>query len=124
MIDDLWGVNGRPPFFIGHYIGGFDLKFILHRCIILGVEPPFGIPAHGRHGKDFYDTMIAWAGSKGRISQDNLCKVLGIEGKPHDIDGSKVWGFVKEGRIDEVVEYNKDDVEKNRKIYNRLNFIK
>ena len=113
---------GRPPYFIGQYIAGFDLKFIFHRCVVLGIKPPFAIPFDGRHGKDYYCTQQAWAGFGGRISQDNLCKALGIEGKPQDIDGSKVWDFVKAGKYAEVAEYNQDDVEKNRQIFNRLNF--
>ena len=114
--------GGRPPFFIGQYIGGFDLKFIFHRAVILGIKPPFKIPFDGRHGKDFYCTQAAWAGFNGRMSQDNLCKALGIEGKPDDIDGSKVWDFYKAGKIDRIEEYNRDDVEKVEKIYNRINF--
>lgn len=117
------GLKGRKPLFVGQFIGGFDLPFIFHRSVILGVQPPFEIDFNGRHGKAFYDTQIAWAGFKGRMSQDNLCSALGIEGKPGDIDGSKVWDFVKEGKVDRVAEYNRDDVQKNREIYKRLNFI-
>ena len=116
------GCNGRPPFFIGQYIGGFDLKFIFHRAVILGIKPPFGIPFGGRHGKDYYCTQQAWAGFGGRMSQDNLCKALGIKGKPGDIDGSKVWDFYKAGKVDRIEEYNRDDVEKVEMIYNKLNF--
>jgi len=116
--------HGRPPFFIGQYIAGFDLKFLFHRAVILGVNPEFKLPFDGRHDKDYYCTQQAWAGFGGRMSQDNMCKAMGIEGKPHDIDGSKVWDFVKDGRIEEVEEYNRDDVYKNRLMYNRLNFIK
>ena len=112
------------PFFIGHWIGGFDLKFLFQRAVILGIKPPFDLPFSGRHGKDFYCTMQAWAGFGNKISQDNLCKALNIEGKPDDIDGSKVWDFVKAGNIARVAEYNRDDVLKVRKIYNRLNFIR
>lgn len=114
---------GWPPYFIGHNIGGFDLKFLFHRAVIFGINPRFDLCQHGRHGQHFYDTMQAWAGYGGRISQDNLCKALGIEGKPDDIDGSKVWDFYKAGKIDRIEEYNRDDVEKIRKIYNTLNFI-
>ena len=115
-------IGGRPPMFIGHYISGFDLKFLFHRAVINGIRPPFALPFYGRHDKDFYDTNTAWAGFRDRISQDNLCKALGIEGKPGDIDGSKVWDFVKAGNVERVAEYNRDDVEKNRRIFNRLNF--
>lgn len=110
------------PYFIGQYIGGFDLKFIFHRAVVLGVKPPFDLPFDGRHNKDYYCTQVAWAGYGGRISQDNLCKALGIEGKPGDIDGSQVWDFVKAGNVARVVEYNIDDVSKVRQIHKRLTF--
>ncbi len=112
----------KDPYFVGHYIGGFDLKFLYQRCVVNQIKPPFKIPYTGRHGTDYYDTMIGWAGYKDRISQDNLCKALGIQGKPDDIDGSKVWDFVKAGNIERVAEYNRDDVSKIREIYNRLTF--
>lgn len=115
--------HSTQPFFIGQFVAGFDLKFLFHRCVILGIRPPFPLPFSGRHGKDFYCTQQAWAGFGGRMSQANLCKALGIEGKPDDIDGSKVWDFVKAGNVDRVAEYNCDDVEKVRAIYNRINFI-
>ena len=116
-------LSGRPPFFIGQFVAGFDLKFIFHRSIILGVKPPFNLPFDGRHGIDYYCTQQAWAGFKGRMSQDNLCKALGIKGKPDDIDGSKVWDFYKAGKIDRIEEYNRDDVEKVEAIYKRINFL-
>ncbi len=111
-----------PPYFIGHNIP-WDLKFLWQRAVILGVKPPFKLPFDGRHKSDFYDNMQAWAGYKQRISQDNLAKALGIEGKPDDIDGSKVWDFVKAGNVERVAEYNKYDVETVIEIYNRINFI-
>ena len=116
-------LNRRPPFFIGHFIGSFDLKFIFHRAVINGIQPPFDLPFYGRHNQHFYDNMQAWCGFKDRISQDNLCKALGIEGKPSDISGANVWDFYKAGGIDRIEEYCRDDVEKARKVYNRLNFL-
>ena len=116
-------MNGRPPFWIGHYISGFDLRFLFQRLVVNKVSPPFGLYPHGRHGAEYFDTMIAWAGYKGSISQENLCKALGIDGKPDGIDGSKVWEFYKAGKHDEIREYNIDDVDKVRQIFNRINFI-
>jgi len=112
-------LSGRPPYFIGHNIT-FDLRFIVLRCIINKIKLPFKIPCNGRHKSDFYCTMTAWAGFGKMISQDNLCKALGIEGKPGDISGANVWDFVKAGDIKRVVEYNKDDVRKVKQMFSRM----
>ena len=116
-------VGGKSPWFIGHNIGGFDLKFIYQRCVINGVNPKIDFKQWGRHAAQFYDTMTAWAGYGNRISQDNLCKALNIEGKPSDITGANIWDHYKAGNIQRIAEYNAHDVEAVRKIYNRLNFI-
>jgi predicted PolB exonuclease-like 3'-5' exonuclease len=113
-------LQGMTPFFIGHNIP-FDLKFLFHRCVILGIKP-VRLPFDGCHGSQFYDTMQAWEGFKRMISQDKLCKYLGIEGKPDDIDGSKVWEYAKADRIGEIEAYNRDDVSKVIAIHNRLTF--
>ena len=116
-------LNGEKPFFIGHYVAAFDLRFIFHRAVILGIKPSVELPFNGRHKQHYFDNMIAWCGYKDKISQDNLCKALGIEGKPNDIDGSKVWDFYKAGRINDIENYNRDDIDKARQIYKRINFI-
>lgn len=119
-IEEVCG--NKQPFFVGQYLAGFDLKFIFHRAVLMGVKPNFNLPFNGRHGSDFYCTQFAWAGFGGRMSQDNMCKALGIEGKPDDIDGSQVWDFVSAGKVERVEEYNRDDVDKVRQIYKRQTF--
>ena len=116
-------IHTSRPYFIGHNVQ-FDLKFLLHRAVINGISPGFKLPFGGRHKSDFYCTMQAWAGFGQRISQDNLCKALGLEGKPDDISGANVWDHVKAGDVDRVAEYNAYDVDTVREIYKKLNFIK
>lgn len=116
----------RDPFqFIGHHIIGFDLRFILQRSIINGIRPYGLIPFDAKPWeKDrVVDTMTAWAGTGNRISLDKLCKALNIPGKSGDIDGSKVWDFVKAGKIADVSEYCKDDVIKTRECHKRIAFL-
>jgi len=108
------------PYFVGHNIP-FDLEFIWKRAVINSVNVPFKIKPHGRHGSDFYDTMQAWAGFKGRISQDRLAKLLGLEEKPSDINGSNVLDHYLAGDIDRILEYNRYDVETVKAIYDRIN---
>ena len=109
---------------VGHYISGFDLRFIWQRSVINKVKPSINIPYDAKPwGREVFDTKIEWDGvkSSGFGSLDSVCKALGYDGKG-DIDGSKVWDYVKDGRIDEVVDYCKDDVEKARLLHKRMTF--
>lgn len=113
--------DGRinQPTFVAHH-APFDLKFLFQRMVINNIEFPINLPFGGWHGKDYFCTSTAWCGRDGRIKQDHLCKALGIEGKPDDIDGSKVFDVARAGDFKRIQEYNIDDVEKLTKIFNRL----
>jgi 3'-5' exonuclease len=112
---------------VGHHIIGFDLRVIYQRSVIHGIRPPAWIPFNAKPWDgSVYDTMIAWAGVGGRIGQDKLCRILGIDAKGSElgdeIDGSRVWDFVKEGRIADVATYCGGDVHRARECYRRLTF--
>lgn len=112
----------QRPVFIGHNLIDFDLRFIFQRSIVLGIKPSIQIPFAARPWDDgVFDTMTRWSGTKDRVSLDKVCKALGLGGKG-DIDGSKVWDYVNSGRIDEVAEYCKRDVEMTRSLYKRMTF--
>lgn len=112
----------RRPMFIGHNHVAFDLPFIFRRAVILGVEPPRFLPSIPRPwDESVFDTMFQWAGHGNRISMDALCKALGIPGKD-GMDGSKVCDAYLEGRISEIAEYCRGDVERTRQIYRRMTF--
>jgi len=114
----------HEPVWIGHYITGFDLRFLWQRCVLNDVHPTISIPYAAKPwDKAVFDTKIEWSGmqSTGYGSLDMVSKIMGYEGKG-DIDGSKVWDYVKDGRIKEVAEYCKDDVEKCRALHRRMIF--
>lgn len=115
----------RRPCIVGHNHTGFDLRFLWHRAVILGIKPPIWWPHNARPWDTdvVFDTMIQWSGTGNRISMDNLCKALGIPGKPDDIDGSKVWDYIKEGRIKEVADYCEGDVTRTRECFKRMTFF-
>ena len=121
---DALSENCIAPKFVTFNGNSFDLPFIYHRAVILGVEPPkfFPRPLEIKPwGGPTVDVMTMWAGMRNRISQDNLAKALGIEGKD-EFDGSMVWDAVQAGEEQKVAEYCKNDVETLRKIYKRLVF--
>lgn len=109
----------------GHNVHGFDLPFLKHRSIILGIKPPTPI-MRAMSAKtweaEIADTMLMWSDNRDRrISMDKLCRALGIDGKD-DFDGSMVAAEWAHGSKEKVIFYCKDDVERGRKIYKRLIF--
>jgi 3'-5' exonuclease len=113
------------PRWIGHYISGFDLRFLLNRAIVLGVKLPSKLilPRDIKPwGDQIFDTMTAWAGTKGTISQDRLARTLGIPGKG-DFDGSMVAEAWANGEHEKIAEYCRSDVETVRAIYRRFSAV-
>lgn len=108
----------------GHNVAGFDLPFLRHRSIMLGIKPPAAIlkaMLAKPWDSEVADTMLMWSADRERRSSlDKLCKALGIPGKD-SFDGSMVaatWPTDPQ----KVIDYCKDDVERVRAIYKRLTF--
>ena len=124
-ITDAYGNRGAITKWSGHYITGFDLRFIWQRCVVNRFRPPISIPYDAKPwDAKVFDTKIAWTGLSqysGAGSLDALSKAFGMEGKG-DIDGSKVYDYWLAGKIEEIAEYNKQDVEKCRAMYKIMNF--
>lgn len=120
-----WRLQERPnerPRFVGHNLVGFDLRFIFQRCVVLGVKPSRHIPFAAKPWDDMvYDTMLRW-NARDFCGLDKICKALGLGGKG-EIDGSQVWNYVRDGRIAEVAEYCRKDVQMTRALYKRMNFL-
>jgi len=117
----------RQPVFIGHNLVGFDLRFLFQRSVLLGVKPPLFVPFAAKPwDATVFDTMLEWAGHGKTVSLAKLCRVFKLDAKGaeigEEIDGSKVWDFVKDGRIADVAKYCGGDVERTRSIHKRLSF--
>lgn len=110
--------------FIGHYISGFDLRFIMCRAIVLGVKVPALWPRDPKPwDQQVFDTMTAWAGAKGTISLDRLCEALSIESPKGTLDGSQIAQAWADGRFDEIAEYNRKDVEAVREVFRKFEAV-
>lgn len=110
--------------FVGHNIASFDLPFLKHRSIILGVTPPqIFRKAFAAKPWDsiIQDTMLLWSSDPHkRGSMDRLCRAFGIPGKG-DFDGSMVastWPTDPQ----KVIDYCKDDVRRTWEVYKRITF--
>lgn len=111
---------------VGHNCANFDIRFMAQRAIVHGIRPHPVIARAARakpwEDQILFDTMVQWAGVGGKISLDKLCRALGVPSPKGEIDGSKVWDYVKAGRIAEVAEYCKRDVEATRAVHRRMTF--
>lgn len=118
-ISDNW-----VEIFCGHNIHGFDLPFLKHRSMILGIRPPAELLVAMRSNPwdgHVFDTMALWSGDKNKmIGLDTLCWILGIESNS-EMDGSEVadtWFTNPQLVIDKC----ENDVRKTVEVYKRLTF--
>lgn len=111
---------------IGHNVASFDLRFLAQRSIVAGIRPHPVISRSAQakpwESDKVFDTMVQWAGPGNRISLDKLCKALSIPTPKGDLDGSKVWDYVRDGRIAEVQDYCRRDVRAVRSVFWRMTF--
>lgn len=113
-------IGNRFPTIVGHFITGFDIRFIWQRCMVLGIRVPAWLPKDPKPWDGgVFDTMTAWAGARDTISMDNLCQALGIDGKG-DVDGSMVGKMFAEGKHKEIAAYCRDDIDRTRAIHRKM----
>lgn len=107
---------------VGHNITGFDIGFLRKRAVALGVEMPSraSFPRDPKPwDRSIFDTMCAWAGGTNRISMNDLCEILGIDGKD-GFDGSQVAAAWAAGEHKKIADYCVDDVSRTRAIHQRF----
>ncbi len=128
MLQCFWDIARDKNLFVGHNVMDFDLKFIFQRSIILGVK----IPKKHREmsfaryrNNPIFDTMHEWSKwGNNKVGLEQLALSMGIPTPKEGIDGSQVYDFFKAGKINDILEYCKRDVETTRLIYKRMNFEK
>ena len=92
----------------------FDLPVLRYRAIIHGVSAP-GLafrPYFNRYTEDALDLCDALSSfsARAKAKLHELCRAMGIPGKPYGIDGSEVERYYLEGRIKEVADYCETDI--------------
>lgn len=119
----FWELAKRAELFIGHNIMDFDLRFIYQRSIVNRVIPSKEISFARYRSFPIFDTMKEWAKwSFGMVGLESLALALEIPSPKDGIDGSQVYDFYKKGKINEILEYCKKDVDTTRKVYKRMIF--
>jgi 3'-5' exonuclease len=140
LVRKFWQISGRADLFVGHNIRDFDLPFIIQRSMVLGVKPswkrflepgkkPWEIEKFldlARYkSAPIFDTMWEWSHWIDKWSNksiEHIALALDIPTPKEGIDGSQVAEFYKAGKINEISEYCKRDVETVRDIYKKMSF--
>ncbi|HEX7233455.1 MAG TPA: ribonuclease H-like domain-containing protein [Candidatus Binatia bacterium] len=123
IIRGFWRLAEDCNLFVGHNILDFDLPFIYQRSIIHQIKPSRDIPFARFRNAPVYDTMQEWSRwGREHVSLDALSKALGIPSPKESLDGAKVYPYYRAGKLAEIIEYCKRDVDCARKVYRRLTF--
>jgi len=125
IIKGFWKIVPDCNLFVGHNILDFDMRFIYQRSVIHNIKPSRDIPFTRFRNAPIYDTMQEWSKwGREHASLDSLSKALGIPSPKENLDGSKVYPYYRAGKLPEIIEYCKRDVESVRQVYKRLTFTK
>jgi 3'-5' exonuclease len=123
IIDAFWKLAADCNLFVGHNILDFDLRFIYQRSIIHQIKPSRDLPFARFRNAPIYDTMQEWSKwGREHASLDTLSKALSIPSPKESLDGSKVYPYYRAGKLAEIIEYCKRDVDSTRQVYRRLTF--
>jgi predicted PolB exonuclease-like 3'-5' exonuclease len=92
----------------------FDLPVLRYRAMTHKVSAP-GLsarPYFNRYTDDAIDLcdVLSSFVPNAKASLHELCRVMGLAGKPHGMDGGEVEKYYRDGRIKEIAEYCESDV--------------
>ncbi len=92
----------------------FDLPVLRYRAMVNSVAAP-GLamrPYFNRYTDDAIDLcdVLSSFSSQARATLHEICRVMGLPGKPIDMIGGTVEKFYREGRIREIADYCETDV--------------
>lgn len=93
---------------------GFDLPVLRYRAMVNGVSAP-GLANRSyfnRYTEDALDLcdVLSSFSAQGRATLHEICRVMGLEGKPDGIQGKDVARYFAEGRIKEIADYCESDL--------------
>ena len=123
ILQSFWKLAIETNLFVGHNVLDFDLRFIHQRSIIHQIKPSRELPFARFRSAPIFDTMHEWSKwGREHVSLDLLARALDIPSPKECLDGSKVYPYYRAGKLAEICEYCKCDVDTVRQVYRRLTF--
>ena len=106
----------------------FDLPVLRYRAMIHGVSAP-GLAARPYFNRytedalDLCDVLSAFAPHT-KASLNELSRIMGMPGKPHDIDGADVEQYFLDGKIKEIADYCETDIVNTYRVWLRYELFR
>jgi predicted PolB exonuclease-like 3'-5' exonuclease len=106
----------------------FDLPVLRYRAMVNGVAAP-GLslrPYFHRFTEDAVDLcdVLSSFSPQGKATLHELCRVMGLPGKPDGISGADVEKYYREGRVREIAEYCESDVVNTYRVWLRYELFR
>jgi predicted PolB exonuclease-like 3'-5' exonuclease len=106
----------------------FDLPVLRYRAMVHGVAAP-GLssrPYFNRYTEDAVDLcdVLSSFSAQGKVTLHELCRVMGVLGKPDGISGGDVESFYRDARIREIAEYCESDVVNTYRVWLRYELFR
>jgi predicted PolB exonuclease-like 3'-5' exonuclease len=106
----------------------FDLPVLRYRAMVHGVAAP-GLslrPYFNRYTEDAIDLcdVLSSFSFQGKTTLHELCRVMGLPGKPDGIGGGDVEKFFRDGRVREISEYCESDVVNTYRVWLRYELFR
>jgi 3'-5' exonuclease len=107
-------IAALTPQLITYNGSSFDLPVLRYRAMVHGVAAP-GLaarPYFHRYTDDAVDLcdVLSSFSSQAKATLHELCRVMGLPGKPDGISGAEIEKYYRDGHIREIAEYCESDV--------------
>src|SRR5262249_25520119 len=106
----------------------FDLPVLRYRAMVHAVAAP-GLSSRQYFNRytddaiDLFDVLSSFS-FQGKATLHELCRVMGLAGKPEGIGGGDVEEFYRDGRIREIAEYCEGDVVNTYRVWLRYELFR
>jgi 3'-5' exonuclease len=106
----------------------FDLPVLRYRAMVHGITAP-GLalrPYFNRYTEDAVDLcdVLSSFSHKGKATLHEVCRVMGLPGKPDGMSGEEVEKYFRDGHIHEIAQYCESDVVNTYRVWLRYELFR